>query len=163
MARTRLARNDDVVVAVEQSVLGRTMTNIVRRYLSFEGRLARLQFFGRGIFLGVVAAALGMASIPIFSREGLWWWFGILVVAAALVLHSVGSLSLTIRRLHDLGLSGYHAIWVGAAQALWAPFPTDRPESFSPDCRFLPSAYGSCSGPVTAVPIGSVKSRVERE
>jgi hypothetical protein len=42
------------------------MTNIVARYLSFEGRLARLPFFGRGVFLGVIAAAIGMASIPFF-------------------------------------------------------------------------------------------------
>jgi uncharacterized membrane protein YhaH (DUF805 family) len=81
------------------------MTNIVERYLSFEGRLARLPFFGRGIFLGVVAAAIGMASIPLFSRDGLWWWFGILVVAAALVLLFVGGVSLTIRRSGIVGLS----------------------------------------------------------
>src|SRR5262245_5566472 len=81
---------------------GGAMANIVERYLSFEGRLARLPFFGRGVFLGVIAAALAMASIPFFSREGLWWWFGILIVVAALVLLFVGGVSLTIRRLHDL-------------------------------------------------------------
>jgi hypothetical protein len=46
---------------------GGAMANIVARYLSFEGRLARLPFFGRGVFLGVIAAAVGMATIP-FSR-----------------------------------------------------------------------------------------------
>ena len=49
------------------------MANIVGHYLSFEGRLARLPFFGRGVFLGVIAAALAMASIPLFAREGLGW------------------------------------------------------------------------------------------
>jgi uncharacterized membrane protein YhaH (DUF805 family) len=104
------------------------MANIVDRYLSFEGRLARLPFFGRGFFLGIISSALGMASIPFFSREGLWWWLGILIVAAALVLLFVGGLSLTIRRLHDLGLSGYHAIWVSAAQTLWVPLSYGPPE-----------------------------------
>jgi uncharacterized membrane protein YhaH (DUF805 family) len=104
------------------------MANIVDRYLSFEGRLARLPFFGRGVFLGVIAAALGMASVPFFSREGLWWWLGIAIVAAALVLLFVGGVSLTIRRLHDLGLSGYHAIWVSAAQTIWAPLSYGPPE-----------------------------------
>lgn len=94
------------------------MANIVGRYFSFEGRLARLPFFGRGFYLGVVTAALAMVSIPFFSREGLWWWFGIPIVIASLVLLAVGSFSLIIRRLHDLGLSGYHAIWVGAAETV---------------------------------------------
>jgi uncharacterized membrane protein YhaH (DUF805 family) len=114
-------------VAGEQS-MGGIVANIVDRYLSFEGRLARLPFFGRGVFLGVVAAALGMASIPFFSREGLWWWLGIAIVAAALVLLFVGGVSLTIRRLHDLGLSGYHAIWVSAAQTIWIPLSYAPPE-----------------------------------
>jgi uncharacterized membrane protein YhaH (DUF805 family) len=34
--------------------------------------------------------------------------------------------SLIVRRLHDLGLSGYHAIWVAAAQGIWA-FPANAP------------------------------------
>ena len=104
------------------------MPNVVDRYFSFQGRLARLPFFGRGVFLGVVAAALAMASIPFFSRDDLWWWFGIPIVAAALVLDAVGSVSLIVRRLHDLGLSGYHAIWVVAAQAAWAPLSFGPPE-----------------------------------
>ncbi|HWX13658.1 MAG TPA: DUF805 domain-containing protein [Methylocella sp.] len=104
------------------------MANIVGHYLSFEGRLARLPFFSRGVFLGVIAAALAMASIPLFAREGLGWWFGISVVIASLVLLFVGGFSLTIRRLHDMGLSGYHAIWVSAAQAAWAPLSYGPPE-----------------------------------
>ena len=104
------------------------MANIVGRYFSFEGRLARLPFFARGIYLGVIALPVAMVSIFFFSREGLWWWLGISVVVAALVLLSVGSFSLTARRLHDLGLSGYHAIWVGAAQAAWVPLSYGPPE-----------------------------------
>ena len=115
------------MVAGEQSV-GAAMANILDRYLSFAGQLARLPFFSRGVLLGVVAAALAMASIPFFSREGLWWWLGILVVAAALVLLFVGGVSLTMRRLHDLGLSGYHAIWVSAAQTMWVPLSYGPPE-----------------------------------
>ena len=86
------------------------MANIVGRYFSFEGRLARLPFFGRGFYQGVIAVALAMVSIPFFSREGLWWWLGIIIVVVALVLLAVGSVSMTVRRLHDMGLSGYHAI-----------------------------------------------------
>ena len=104
------------------------MANIVGRYFSFEGRLARLPFFARGIYLGVIALPVAMVSIFFFSREGLWWWLGISVVVAALVLLAVGSFSLTVRRLHDMGLPGYHAIWVGAAQAAWVPLSYGPPE-----------------------------------
>ena len=96
------------------------MAKFVERYLSFEGRLARLPFFARSIYLGVVAAALSMVSIPLFSQGGAWWWIGILDVIAALALLGVGAASLIVRRLHDLGFSGYHAIWVGAAEAGWS-------------------------------------------
>jgi len=30
--------------------------------------------------------------------------------------------------LHDLGLSGYHAIWVSAAQTIWVPLSYGPPE-----------------------------------
>ena len=93
--------------------------NFIERYLSFEGRLARLPFIGRNIFIGVLAAALSMASIPFFVQGGLWWWVGLLEVVVALALLGVGVASLTVRRLHDLGFSGYHAIWVGVAQTGW--------------------------------------------
>jgi uncharacterized membrane protein YhaH (DUF805 family) len=93
------------------------MARIIERYLSFKGRLARLPYFARGFSLSIIAAALGMTSIPLFAQGGPWWWIGILDVAAVLALLVVGVVSLMVRRLHDLGLSGYHAIWVGAAGA----------------------------------------------
>jgi uncharacterized membrane protein YhaH (DUF805 family) len=91
------------------------MAGFLERYLSFHGRLARLRFFGRGVFIGVLAGAVSFASIPFFSSGGMWWWVGILIVVASLVLLGTGLASLYVRRLHDLNLSGYHAIWVGAA------------------------------------------------
>jgi uncharacterized membrane protein YhaH (DUF805 family) len=45
------------------------------------------------------------------------WWAGILVVALAGAVIVIASIALTVRRLHDLNLSGYHAIWVVAADA----------------------------------------------
>jgi uncharacterized membrane protein YhaH (DUF805 family) len=95
------------------------MARIIERYLSFDGRLARLPYFARNVSLGVAAVALGMTSIPLFVQGGPWWWIGIVVLVAVLALIVVGGVSLTVRRLHDLGLSGYHAIWVGAAGVGW--------------------------------------------
>ena len=96
------------------------MATFLERYLSFHGRLARLPFFGRGIFIAILASAVSFVSIPFFSSGGIWWWVGILVVMASLALLGTGIASLFVRRLHDLNLSGYHAIWVGAADVGWS-------------------------------------------
>jgi uncharacterized membrane protein YhaH (DUF805 family) len=105
------------------------MKRMLQRYFSFDGRLARLRFFGRSIFVGVGAAAVSIASVPFFSTDTrLGYWAGVLVLIMALALLAVGLASLTIRRLHDLGLSGYHAIWVGAAQVGWAVLSRAPPE-----------------------------------
>jgi uncharacterized membrane protein YhaH (DUF805 family) len=92
---------------------------LLQRYLSFDGRLARLPFFIRGVYLSIAVIVVFVVAIPLFAAGGIWWWLGMLAVVAALVLEGVGEASLIVRRLHDLGLSGYHAIWVGAAEAGW--------------------------------------------
>ncbi|MBI1203075.1 MAG: DUF805 domain-containing protein [Rhodopseudomonas sp.] len=90
---------------------------IVDRYFSFSGRLARVPYFVRGLHIGIAAMVLFFASIPIFALGfNLAWWGGVIILAAAAVLLFVSSASLLVRRLHDIGLSGYHAIWVGAAE-----------------------------------------------
>jgi uncharacterized membrane protein YhaH (DUF805 family) len=96
------------------------VAGFLQRYLSFDGRLARLPFFIRGIYLGIAAAVFFLVSIPLFINGGICWWLGIFAVIAWLALLGVGTVSLIVRRLHDLGFSGYHAIWVAAAQGIWA-------------------------------------------
>jgi uncharacterized membrane protein YhaH (DUF805 family) len=93
------------------------MTKFLDRYLSFNGRLARLPFFARSVSLGVIAGVLLFTSIPLFSNGGrFWWWMGLAIVLIVLAFFAGGVVSLLVRRLHDLGLSGFHAIWVGIAQ-----------------------------------------------
>jgi uncharacterized membrane protein YhaH (DUF805 family) len=96
------------------------MTAVLERYFAFHGRLARLPFFIRNLYLGLAASVLFIISIPLFANGGLWWWLGIFYVIASLACLGVGIVALLVRRLHDLGLSGYHAIWVAAAQNIWA-------------------------------------------
>jgi uncharacterized membrane protein YhaH (DUF805 family) len=94
------------------------MKALLDRYFSFDGRLARLRFFARNIALGIGPGVLFIASLPLFSTDTqLGFWAGVLIVIAAFALFAAGLASLTVRRLHDLGLSGYHAIWAVAAQA----------------------------------------------
>jgi uncharacterized membrane protein YhaH (DUF805 family) len=92
------------------------MTRLLDRYLSFYGRLARLPFFLRQVYLTIAAAVLFALSISLLINGGLWWWLGILAFAGWAVLLCAGNASLIVRRLHDLGWSGYHIIWVGAAE-----------------------------------------------
>ncbi len=88
------------------------------RFFSFNDRLARLPFFLRGIQVGIAAVVIFFASLPLFMNGGrVLWWAGIAVVAVAVAVLGISTVSLTVRRLHDLGLSGYHAIWVVAADA----------------------------------------------
>jgi uncharacterized membrane protein YhaH (DUF805 family) len=95
------------------------MARFLERYLSFDGRLARLPCFIRGLYLAIAAVAIFFISVPLFAAGGLWWWLGILDVAVSLAILAGGSVSLFVRRLHDLGLSGYHAIWVCGAEVGW--------------------------------------------
>ncbi len=92
------------------------MNRLLGRYLSFYGRLARLPFFTRNIYLNIAAMALLALSITLFTNGGLFWWLGILGVTTCVTLLGVGNASLIVRRLHDLAWSGYHIIWVGAAE-----------------------------------------------
>jgi uncharacterized membrane protein YhaH (DUF805 family) len=93
------------------------MTGWIERYFSFEGRLPRLPFFIRNVYVSIAAAVLIIASIPLFSQGSrVLWWAGIVFLAIAMTASAVSLVSLMVRRLHDLGLSGYHAIWVGVAQ-----------------------------------------------
>ena len=86
------------------------------RFFFFSGRLARLPFFLRGIQVGIVAVVIFFISLPLFMNGSrALWWAGLAVVAVAIAVLGVSTVSLTVRRLHDLGLSGYHAIWVIAA------------------------------------------------
>ena len=96
------------------------MNRLLEHYFSFQGRLGRVPFFVRTLYLTIAAWIVTFAAIPLFSTDTrLGWWAGLAVVIAGLAMLIVGLVSIIVRRLHDLGLSGYHAIWVGMAEAGW--------------------------------------------
>jgi uncharacterized membrane protein YhaH (DUF805 family) len=56
-----------------------------------------------------------LITIALFSsRTSPGYWVGLVMVGACLMLLCVCAVSLVVRRLHDLRLSGYHVIWVAA-------------------------------------------------
>jgi len=105
------------------------MTAIAEWYFSFHGALARLPFFVRSIRLGIAISVLIIMSVPLFgSGLTLLWYAGVGVVIIALAALACGTLSLIVRRLHDIGLSGYHVIWVVAAQLGWTALSYGPPQ-----------------------------------
>ena len=97
------------------------MKTLLHRYLSFDGRLGPGPFRNRSTYLGIGTGTFSIASVPLFLTESpLGYQAGVMVVIVALALLALGIAALTVRRLHDLGWSGYHAIWVAAAQSSWA-------------------------------------------
>jgi uncharacterized membrane protein YhaH (DUF805 family) len=89
------------------------MDELIEKYFSIHGRLARAPYFIRGVQLSIVLALISVPSLLLFtSGNDVLWWAGLAIVAVAAIILADGSVSLVVRRLHDLGLSGYHAIWV---------------------------------------------------
>jgi uncharacterized membrane protein YhaH (DUF805 family) len=78
----------------------------------FNGRLARLPFFGYCVLLLFFCVLVG-AGAPVIraeTREG-GAVLGLVLLAILVGVISCG-LALIIKRLHDMGLAGTHAIWV---------------------------------------------------
>src|ERR1051325_4030841 len=93
------------------------MSKLLQRYASFDGRLARLPYFIRSIYVSLAALVVFFAAVALFANGSpIAWWGGIALVVIAAGILTVCSLSLIVRRLHDIGLSGYHAIWIVAAE-----------------------------------------------
>jgi uncharacterized membrane protein YhaH (DUF805 family) len=95
------------------------LIRFLESYFSFHGRLSRRFYFIRGIQLGTFAIGPFVASIFVFKSGDVFWWLGVTCVVTAIAIIVIGQASLIVRRLHDVGLSGYHAIWIGAAQFAW--------------------------------------------
>jgi len=106
------------------------MSERLDRYLSFRGRLAPLPFFLRELSPNITAAVITFASIPLFaSGSRVLRWAGLFVPLASLVLLAMGTISLIVRRFHDLNLSGYHAIWFAAVEVTWVAITYGPPEA----------------------------------
>ena len=97
------------------------MQQFFNRYFSFQGRIGRALFYIRCLYLTLITTVMAVVTVPLFSNGGrILWLAGACVVAAALATLLLGIGSLLVRRLHDIGLSGWHALWVGGAEFGWA-------------------------------------------
>jgi uncharacterized membrane protein YhaH (DUF805 family) len=87
-------------------------------FVMLSGRLGRFAYFGYSLALGLVMAVLAAILIlPMYHSPNAG---GVLVVVLVLlgVLGFWGGLALTVKRLHDLNLSGWHYVWIGVLPAV---------------------------------------------
>jgi uncharacterized membrane protein YhaH (DUF805 family) len=84
--------------------------HLSKMFFSFTGRLGRLAFLLRGMALGITPGLLMVFGLALVLHGALWW-LGFLIGLIALAGLIMSGASLVVRRLHDLNLSGRHAIW----------------------------------------------------
>ena len=87
----------------------------------FGGRLGRLGYVGGSVVSGLLISVLMMAVGRVFGRGGIAEGNETGAVTAMLVLFAAAilvGLVLTVRRLHDLNMSGWHYAWMVALPAL---------------------------------------------
>jgi uncharacterized membrane protein YhaH (DUF805 family) len=95
---------------------------------SFKGRVARLPYFLHGLLNMLAVGALSLLTIPMFQAGGGGVAIGILLGVALFAEVIWVGLALQVKRLHDLGMSGLHMIWIvllsSAAGAVGNTAPT---------------------------------------
>jgi uncharacterized membrane protein YhaH (DUF805 family) len=77
----------------------------------FRGRLPRLGFFRDAVWLGFIVGVFAVLGTQSLIQGGAGSIFGPIWLAVGALL-IWGGIALTIRRLHDIGLSGVHVIWI---------------------------------------------------
>jgi uncharacterized membrane protein YhaH (DUF805 family) len=86
----------------------------------FTGRIARLPYFGYSILVGIlfiatmVAGGVMIAAVAGGQGRGGAALLGLLVIACGFIAFLWAGVALMVKRLHDLGMSGLHAIWIYA-------------------------------------------------
>jgi uncharacterized membrane protein YhaH (DUF805 family) len=76
-------------------------TTALRKYATFEGRARRMEFWGFTLFQIIIGVVVG--SIPVLGM--------ILGPIVGLALF-VPDIAVTVRRLHDIGKSGFNFFWI---------------------------------------------------
>ena len=114
-ARARLDQvNRDAAAAAETAHRSShaPLTLLPALLFVFEGRLARLPYFGCNLLVVVGAGLFALFGVN-FAEDGAGF-AGIPLILAAVVVGLWGGLAINIERLHDIGMNGAHAWWIYA-------------------------------------------------
>jgi uncharacterized membrane protein YhaH (DUF805 family) len=93
--------------------------SFTHKMFDFDGRIGRFAYLLYTILNWLVTAILVLAGL-VLTRPGLTMIPGILLVVGASVGLIWVNLALTVKRLHDTGRSGAHAIWIALLAVLTA-------------------------------------------
>jgi uncharacterized membrane protein YhaH (DUF805 family) len=90
---------------------------MLEAFTFLSGRLGRLAYFGYSILLWLVLALIALIMIwPAYNTPNQTP----VIVLVSVIVGAVGiwgGLALTVKRLHDLDMSGWHYLWMGLLPA----------------------------------------------
>jgi uncharacterized membrane protein YhaH (DUF805 family) len=91
---------------------------MLEAFLFLSGRLGRLAYFGYSILLWLVLTLIAVIMVwPAYKTPNQ----DTVILLASLIVGALaiwGGLALTVKRLHDLDMSGWHYLWMGLLPAL---------------------------------------------
>ena len=88
---------------IEKSLFTYFIEAFTKNYVNFKGRARRKEYWGFTLFYALIFAILGT-----FAFTGI----GAILFLVVFVVTLPPSISLTVRRLHDINLSGWFALYM---------------------------------------------------
>ena len=88
---------------IEKSLLTYFIEAFTKNYVNFKGRARRKEYWGFTLFYALIFAILGA-----FAFTGI----GVILFLVVFVATLPPSISLTVRRLHDINLSGWFTLYM---------------------------------------------------
>jgi uncharacterized membrane protein YhaH (DUF805 family) len=86
--------------------------SLAEALFGFDGRLARLPFFGYCVLLLFICFLVGAGALMVRAEtRPAGAVVGLILLAVLVGVISCG-LALTVKRLHDMGLAGTHVMWI---------------------------------------------------
>jgi len=88
---------------IEKSLFTYFIEAFTKNYVNFKGRARRKEYWGFTLFYALIFAILGA-----FAFTGI----GVILFLVVFVATLPPSISLTVRRLHDINLSGWFTFYI---------------------------------------------------
>jgi len=86
---------------------------------TFTGRLGRLAYFGYTVLLVLLGTFGALAASVLRDVSG---FLTFVLIAVIIVVMAWSGLSIAVRRLHDLDMSGWHYVWMAVIPDAIASF-----------------------------------------
>lgn len=88
------------------------MMSLTDIFFRLEGRLGRLSYLGYSLLATLAAALLIVLGFGIISMNNPAGALGLVPIFLGVMGLFWSHLALTVKRLHDIGLSGLHMVWI---------------------------------------------------